>query len=344
MKRLVIIGGGFAGTHIAKKLENKFEVTLIDNKDYFEFTPGVLRTIVEPLHIKKIQSLHTNYLKKAKVILGRVTNLTDKEVYSNNKKIPFDYLVICSGSSYNLPFKEKDVVIAIRAKHLRNYHHELVKAHKILIIGGGLVGTEITGEICWKYGRKKEITIVHSEERLIERNPLAASKYAKRFLEKYGVKIFFNEKIISNKGKKFTTDKGNHFKCDLAFLCTGIKPNYEFLVKNLKSILNGKNQVKVNEYLQAEGYENIFAAGDITSWEEEKTAQHAMLQAITVIKNLSAISKAETLTKYHSRPTILVISLGKYDGLFTYKGLTIHGFIPAFMKAAIERWKMVTYK
>lgn len=47
---MVIVGGGFAGACVAQALEPDFRVTLIDNKDYFEFTPSVLRTIVEPNH------------------------------------------------------------------------------------------------------------------------------------------------------------------------------------------------------------------------------------------------------------------------------------------------------
>ena len=42
MKKLIILGGGFAGAKIAKALENIYDVILIDSKDYFEFTPGIL--------------------------------------------------------------------------------------------------------------------------------------------------------------------------------------------------------------------------------------------------------------------------------------------------------------
>ena len=65
MKKVVVIGGGFAGAYIARHLEKDFDVTLIDTKDYFEFTPGILRTIVFPKHMKRIQVLHTHYLHKS---------------------------------------------------------------------------------------------------------------------------------------------------------------------------------------------------------------------------------------------------------------------------------------
>src|SRR3989344_3467912 len=121
-KKVVIIGGGFAGSDVAKKVEKEVDVTLIDTKNYFEFTPGVLRTIVEPEHIKKIQDLHSDYLKSAKIIVGKVNEVSKEYVLVGKKKIYFDYLVISSGSSYNSPFKEQRVVIARRAENLKKYY------------------------------------------------------------------------------------------------------------------------------------------------------------------------------------------------------------------------------
>ena len=72
MVKVCILGGGFAGSYIASKLENHFDVTLIDSKDYFEFTPGILRTVVKPTHSKKLQVLHKGYLKKAKFLKVRL--------------------------------------------------------------------------------------------------------------------------------------------------------------------------------------------------------------------------------------------------------------------------------
>ena len=51
MKRLVVIGGGFAGLTIVRALCTEFQVTLIDSKPFFEFTPGILHTLVEPNHM-----------------------------------------------------------------------------------------------------------------------------------------------------------------------------------------------------------------------------------------------------------------------------------------------------
>jgi len=336
MKNVVVIGGGFAGPYVARELENKFNVTLIDSKDYFEFTPGILRTIVEPEHIKKIQILHTHYLKKAKVIVGCVKTITSNDVtLENNKKIHFDYLIICSGSSYNIPFKEKDIIKVTRAEHLRDYYNNLCNAKEILIIGGGLVGVELAAEICTHYNDKK-ITIIHSKEKLIERNHEGAIKYAERFLKKKGVKIIYGERATQKKKNFFLTDKGNKLKSDIIFLCTGITPNYDFMESNFSYSLNEKNQIIVNEHLQLIGKKNIFVAGDITDRLEEKTAQNAERQAKIVVKNIIALENKNNLVSYRSKKTHLVISLGKYNGILDLVNFVLTGFIPALLKSFIE--------
>lgn len=342
MKKVIIIGGGFAGSHIARKLEDRFDVTLIDSKDYFEFTPGILRTIVEPDYIKKVQVLHTHYLKRAKVVVGCVDLLAKNYIVLENKKIYFDYLAICSGSSYNVPFKEKNIVTVARAKHLRECYDSLCKAKRILIIGGGLVGVELAAEICTHH-KNKEITIIHSKDRLMERNHEKAIKHAERFLKRKGVKIVYGERAIQKKKNFFLTDKGNKFDADMAFLCTGITPNYDFMEKNFASSLNSKKQIKVNNNLQLIGKNNIFAAGDITNRLEEKTAQNAERQAKIIVENIIALENKYDLTQHHSKKTPLVISLGKYNGILNLGNFVLTGFIPALLKFSIEKremWKL----
>ena len=340
---VVIIGGGFAGSTIARKLENDFDVTLIDTKNYFEFTPSVLRTIVEPEHIKKIQSLHKNYLSKAVVVKGSVKGIAKKHVTVSGRKFPYDYLAICSGSEYNLPMKSKSTVTAARADILAKYTNKLKKSKSVLIIGGGLVGVELAAEIIERYPDKR-ITVAHDNEFLIERNPGKAREYAKKFLHKRKVKIIFNEFVIKNKGNIYITDKKTKIKADLAFLCTGIKPNYWCLSRNLSYCLNQGNAIIVNEYLQVKGFSNVFAAGDITDVREEKTAQNAEKQAEVAAKNIFNIEKGKNLEKYLSKPRAMVISLGKWHGILVYKKIVLTGLIPGILKGLIEWKEMGKYK
>ena len=333
MKKVVVIGGGFAGSLAAQELERDFEVTLIDTKDYFEFTPWIMRTIVNPDYVNGIQILHTKYLRRATVTVGEVKKVNEKFVKVNGKEILFDYLVICSGSRYEPPFKEQEIVMANRAEYLKNSYEDLKAAKRVVIVGGGLVGVELAGEILDVY-KDKEVKIIHAGEKLIDRNSEKAIRYAEKRLVKNGAKILFNEKLKDVRNGFCVTDAGTRLKADLVFLCNGIKPNYEFMPRGW---LNEKHQVKVNWFLQVEGFRNVFAAGDITSIAEEKTAQNAKRQARVVARNILALEYGRDLAEYVSKRTPMVISLGKWSGIYDNGKTVMTGLIPAFMKWAIKK-------
>ena len=61
-EKLLIIGGGFGGALVAKRVERYFETTLVSANDYFEFTPSILRTLTDPNHLSSIQIGHNKYL------------------------------------------------------------------------------------------------------------------------------------------------------------------------------------------------------------------------------------------------------------------------------------------
>ena len=271
MKKIVIIGGGFAGSIAARKLEHHFDVTLIDTKNYFEFTPSVLRTLVEPQHVKRIEVLHSHYLHQAHLIKDEVQTIDSDHVYTKTEKFPYDYLIIATGSKYHLPIKAENLIMTTRSQDLRTFSKKLLKADSVLIIGGGVVGVELAAEIADHFPEKK-LTIIHAQPELLERNPKKARNYALKFLQNKNVEIIFNERVLVFKDHHYKTDKGTLLKPDLAFLCTGIKPNHQLLEKNFSDSLDERNSVLVNPYLQLVNHKNIFAAGDITAIKEEKTA------------------------------------------------------------------------
>lgn len=107
-KTVVVLGGGFAGATIAKKLdsEKRFSVVLIDQKPFFESTPEVLRTFVETTiteSLKLVTSItvqHSEYLQRGKFLEATVLEVTPEKVITDSETVFFDYLVIATGSSY----------------------------------------------------------------------------------------------------------------------------------------------------------------------------------------------------------------------------------------------------
>ena len=357
MIKVLILGGGFGGVRCAldldKKSKGEFEITLIDRNSFHFFTPAIYE-VASAYGIKKdpfaVQLKKTVCIPFSDIFGSTNIRFIQAEIADVNlqkKKIltrggydlEYDYLVIASGSSYEAPFKEQRVVTATRAAHLRDYYDVLCKSKKVLIVGGGLVGVELAGEILDKY-EDKEITIVHSGERLIARNNRKATSYAVDYLRRKGVKILYRQRMIDKKGRFCIMESGKKVEADLVFLCTGIKPNFEFMKGEFRKFLNNNGQIEVNEFLQLRGMDNVFAIGDITGIEEEKTAQNAERQAEVIVHNICNIERRIELCKYRAKVTPLVISLGKYNGILTKGDFVLTGRIPALMKAWIERWEM----
>ncbi|MBS3172328.1 FAD-dependent oxidoreductase [Candidatus Woesearchaeota archaeon] len=339
MKNLVIIGGGFAGALIAKKLENKFNVTLIDSKDYFEFTPSIIKALINPKYISKIQIKHSDYLKNSKIVINKVVSLKNNLVkLQDNKKISFDYLVISSGSSYNTPFKQTDIFIPQRIEKVEDYNSKIEKSNSISIIGAGVVGIETALDMKEKY-KDKTITLIHNNQDILPRQTEKTRNIVKRFLLKNKINLILNERVINYKNNKLLTNNRNKFHSDFVLIATGITPNSQFIEKKY---LDDQKFIKVNEYLQFSN--NIFAVGDVNNIKEEKTAQAAEKQALLTIKNLINLEKNNTLEKYVVKKRPMVISLGSKNAIFTYKNITFYGFIPAIMKKLIEFKTLFRYR
>jgi len=330
MKKVVVIGGGFAGNQIAKRLQNKFNVLLIDTKDYFEYTPGILRLAVNPDYKHKIRVKYSSFIKNLKI--GKVTEINNNYILIGKEKISFDYLVITAGAKYGI----LPGIIAGNSEELIKSHEKLKKSKEAIIIGGGLVGVELAGEILENFPNKK-ITIIHSKDSLIERNHKKAIEFTKKFFEKKANLIYLEKAKIQGNQIALSNKK---IKSELIYICTGISPNTDFMRKNFSTYLD-KNQIKVNKNLQVT--KNIFAAGDITNIQEEKTAQSAEKQGNIIAKNILNLEKNKPLLEYKPKKRAMVISLGKYNGIFEYKNFILTGKIPALLKWFIQLKTMIKY-
>jgi NADH dehydrogenase FAD-containing subunit len=254
------------------------------------------------------------------------------QVHGRNEPIRFDYLVIATGSSYAFPGKIAEIEGSKAISLYNNLQEKIQQAQNILIIGGGPVGVELAGEIATDFP-EKDITLVHNQPTLLQPKVFQDKMYTrlKEQLEKLNVKIILNDAIEFPKNKDtqhmnyiegtrtYVTEKNKrNIVADLTFVCTGAHVNN-------KSILNGPLKTKVNyqtgrlivnNYLQVDGFENIFAIGDISD-KEAKFANLALDQAGYVAKLIPLIEKKKPYPKeyqIHVYPAIF-LSLGRNGGI-----------------------------
>lgn len=341
--KVIIIGGGFAGVAAALKLQHHCDVLLFDVKEHFEFTPSVPRVLVEPNHVFNVRIPYTHILRQAKVLVEEVVELSPTYVRTSKNTYPFDFAVIATGARYDDKWLEDPSVFLpyfSKPRKERLCQQKLELAQEVLVVGGGTVGVEIVGEIVDNW-RDKKITLITSSDRLLPRCPTKATKAAEEFMRRNEVVIVFNERVLNKCGSLYKTDQGTEIRADAAFICTGIRPNTQFLHPHFQQNINERGFVHVNKHLQMEMQPHIFVAGDIALIDEEKLAQSAALEGDVVASNILRLIKDKPLRSYEPGPLPIAVSLGKFDGIFIYNQLSFSGFIPALLKDAVEWLELV---
>ncbi|XP_044469244.1 apoptosis-inducing factor homolog B-like [Mangifera indica] len=334
-KRVVVIGGGMAGSLIAKTLQYSADVTLIDPKEYFEITWANLRTMVEPSFGERTVINHRDYLVNARIITSTATNITENEVMTaDGHVIPYDYLVIATGHTERVPKTRTE-----RLNHYQKENQKIKSAKSILIVGGGPSGVELAAEIAVDYPDKK-VTLVHKGSRLLEFiGPKAADKTI-NWLKSHRVEVKLGQSVdlnnVSDEGI-YVTSAGETIQADCHFLCIGIPLGSSWLRETiLKNKSDNRGRLMVDENLRVKGHKNIFAIGDITDIPEAKQGYLAQKHALVTAKNIKLLSdgqKESKLATYQPGSTIAIVSLGRKEAVAQFPFITISGCVPGMIKS-----------
>jgi len=270
--RIVIIGGGFAGTGACILCNNKLpqcHVTLIDTKEYFEDTPLVLRAMCYPEVFAKMHIEHKDYMSEDSTLLvGKVVELNSDHVVvnANRQIVPFDYCLNFTGSSYYSDIKSDNTSTAHRAKRFEVEKASIANSERVLVIGGGLVGTELSSDIKEAFP-DKEVILIHSGDKLLKRMPEAHEHAYPHIQSVIKTDIRFNERVLPYRGTgDFETDMGNTIKAEgtRVYWATGYIPNTQHIKasKELTSSLDERGFIKLEPTMQVVGAPRIFSGGD----------------------------------------------------------------------------------
>jgi NADH:ubiquinone reductase (H+-translocating) len=325
-KRVVIVGCGFAGLTLGRKLKNSgFQVVIIDKHNYHQFPPlfyqvasaGLEATsVLFPLR-KIFQKYKDYHIRKAEVTGADTSN---NRLLTSAGVIDYDYLVLAQGATnsffgsvqmqqHSKAMKTIVEVIDLRNNLLMNFENALVAADEserdmlltIVIIGGGPSGVEIAGALAEmnKYvlpkdypelkNIKAKIYLIEAADRLLNMMSLKSSEKAKEFLEKSGVKVLTLTKATGCDEHTVFIEPGEGIKTGMIIWTAGIKGN---VLKGLHSDSYARNgRLIVDRYNKIRGYENIFALGDIAYMTEEKYPKGHPQVAQVAIQQAKALSK-----------------------------------------------------
>ena len=278
-RTVVVVGAGLAGSFTARWFDryyhDKLDTILVDPKEYHEITFMTLRATVQNSREfqNKMRVPHSDYVVHGQVVVEQCQEvaLDHIKVGSSGKDlhvIPFDYLFISTGCHYAENIKTNSPSLNYRIQQYEAARRQIAESKRVLIIGAGVVGNELCGEIIDAFP-KKEVIMVGRSTILSRAGPEAHRLISEHWKSK-GVKCIFNEEMLPLKpgDTHYTTAKGTKIPVDgtRAFWCLGRQqPNTHFLEKNFgRSALDPLGYIKIDSKCRVQGVPrgNIFASGD----------------------------------------------------------------------------------
>lgn len=316
---VLVIGGGFAGVATAQKLEKQgIKTTLVDKKDYFEVTYAVLRDVADPQKNSGNSRKYYQDFLSLNFIHSSVKELTETTAaLENGTIIHFSKVVIASGSRYpSLPLAKSMQATSLvsREQEINEYHKKLKNASQVLIIGGGVVGVELAGEIAYAMPHVK-VTLAHKTGTLLNGFKRKAQDKAYLQLVDLGVKVQFNTDYKQQEESYIDTQSGHSINPDLVLSATGTMPNNDFLIRHFSQILNDRGLVKVDENLAVIGQKNFYAIGDIADVAEAKLGYLALEQGKYLAKTIIKQMKGQANKRYKLNPFMALVPTGQKTGV-----------------------------
>ncbi|MEQ1864420.1 MAG: FAD-dependent oxidoreductase [Micropepsaceae bacterium] len=346
MKRVVIVGGGYAGTALARALDATAAVVLIEPREKFFHNVAGIRAIVEPALLDKIAIPYDRLLKRGKIVRGRAGKITDRTVaLSNGEIIEGDIVVVATGSRYARPFKPQADSVAALIADSRALHEQLLQAKSIAIVGAGAVGTELAGEIAVGI-RGKKITLISSTPTLFPGYPENLGRKLAAQLKAMGVtlRLGTSARTLQHTDAPFAgrldMTVGDPIDADLIIPVIGAKPVTDLLAAVPGVTLDTLGRAKVDAWLRPTASSTLFALGDAAAAGDAMTIVAITRQEPWLAKTIKALladRKLESLPPYAPWPTPpILIPLGARKGAsvlpFTKKGMVVGPLLTSAIK------------
>lgn len=323
-KKIIVVGGGFAGVQLIKNLDEKlFDILLIDKINHHQFQPLFYQVAASQLEPASISFPLRNIFKYKKNLQIRLAELLSINSSANTietsiGEFHYDFLVLAVGCTTNFfgnetirqhsfTLKTTNDAIEIR-NHILQTFEDIISAEEkdkaallnLTIVGAGPTGVELAGAFA---EIKKDILprdypginfaqfninlIEGSKHTLNSMSPLAKAASAK-YLEQLGVNIITETFVKNYDGYTLELSNGNTLQSKTVIWAAGVIGN-KIIGLSSRAMKPG-NRIAVNRTNLVDGSQNIYAIGDIALMETPKYPKgHPQLAnvAINQAKNLA---------------------------------------------------------
>jgi NADH dehydrogenase len=366
-ERVVVIGCGFGGLNLVKKLKKKpFQVVMIDKHNYHTFQPLLYQVATAGLEpdsiahpIRHIFSGHKNFYYR--MATADHIDAENNVLHTNIGKLPYDHLIIATGSSTNyfgnknieeksVPMKSVPEALNLRSIILQSFEsasltadlRERERLMNFVIVGGGPTGVELAGALAELKThvlpkdypdldfRRMSIHLMEGLHKVLPPMSESASNHAADYLEKMGVNVWLKTQVEDYDGATVKTNKKD-LPASTLIWAAGVKGT---LVAGTKDGATEKSRYLVDEYNRVKGYQNVYAIGDVAAMTSEENpkghpmlAQVAIQQGENLAQNLNTwrLKKEPKAFSYKDLGTMATI--GRNKAVADLNNLKLSGFL-----------------
>jgi NADH dehydrogenase len=370
LPRVIVIGGGFGGVTLSRKLvKQNFQVVLIDRHNYHNFQPLMYQVATSGLEPDSIAFPLRGLVEDRKNFIFRLAEVDSvepvmKTLQTSIGEVTYDYLVIATGTKTNffgnkeleqsaMAMKSVPQALNIRSYMLQNLEKatltndidERKKLMRIVLSGAGPTGAELAGAFSeFKRGVLQndypdlnpdhmEIHLLDGSDRVLASMSEKASEKAEKYLKNLGVQVHLNTMVESYENEKVNTNTDLEIEALTFIWSAGVIGNP---IKGIREqSLDEKSQrFLVDRMNRVEGYENIFAVGDIALMKTEEfpnghpqVAQPAIQQGQLLVKNFKRIQEGTTLKEFSYFDKGSMATIGRNKAVADVKSFTLGGFL-----------------
>ncbi len=361
-KKVIIVGGGFAGVHLSRKLDERlFDVLLIDKINHHQFQPlfyQVATSQIEPSSISFPLRNIFNYKENIKIRIGELQRV-DREnnrIITSIGEYEYDYLAIGIGCKTNFfgnsnigknAFILKSTYDAITIRnHILLTFEKIITATEnekesllnLVIVGAGPTGVELSGAFAEikknilpkdyhdiDFSRFKIILVEGSSNTLASMSNMA-QQASRRYLQKLGVTLMTERFVKDYDGKVLTLSTGELIKTETVIWAAGVTAN-EIQGFDASMYAPGK-RLRVDRFNKVVGCENIYAVGDIAYMETPKYPKGHPQVANVAIKQAARLAKnLELLEKSKQLVPYEYVNFGSMATVGTNKAVVDFPFV-----------------
>lgn len=384
MKRLVIIGGGFAGLYTAKALRRApLRITILDRRNHHLFQPLLYQVATAALNPSDIAyPIRAIFAKQenASVILGEATaiDVAGKRVVLSDGELPYDYLVLATGATHsyfahpewaaNAPgLKTIEDALEIRRRVLLAFEaaERETDAEKqamwltFVIVGGGPTGVELAGALS-EIARQTmlrdfrrinpssaRVILVEGRERVLPVYPPALSDKAAEQLRDLGVEVITSQHV---------TAIDEHSVClgerviPTRTILWGAGVQASPLAQSLGAPLDRAGRVIINDDLTIPGHADVFVIGDLAAAKMSDgnlvpgVAPAAIQEGQHTGKNIARALAGKPLLPFRYRDKGSLATIGRAAAVADFGKFRLSGFPAWFAWLAIHIFFLIGFR